>query len=49
MSAKELWKVVFSDEKKFNLDGPDGLLKYWQAKIFPKRITQQGMVEEDLL
>ena len=49
MSAKESWNVVFLDEKKFNLDGPEGFQKYWRTKIFLQRITQQGIMAEDLL
>ena len=36
MSAKEWQKVVFLDEMKFNLNGPDGSQKYLHAKNFPK-------------
>ena len=36
MSAKEWQNVVFSDEKKFNLDYPNGFLKYWHANNFPE-------------
>jgi transposase len=40
---------VFSDEKKFNLDGPDGLQYYWhdlrrEKKIFSKRQSGGGSV-----
>ena len=49
MSALEWRKAVFPDEKKFNLDVLVGFQKYWQAKNFKKRITQQGIVVEDLL
>ena len=34
ISAKDCRKVVFSDEKKFNLDVPNGFQKFWRAKNF---------------
>lgn len=46
----ENWKnVVWSDEKKFNLDGPDGFAYYWHDQrkdklIYSKRHTGGGSV-----
>ena len=50
MSVKEWGKIVFSDEKKFNLDGPDGFQKYWYAKVFPEEnySTRHSMILEGL-
>ena len=46
----EAWSlIVFSDEKKFNLDGPDGFAYYWhdlrkEKKTFMKRQSGGGSV-----
>lgn len=41
--------IIFSDEKKFNLDGPDGFAYYWhdlrtEKKVFSKRQSGGGSV-----
>ena len=48
--SQERWNcVIFSDEKKFNLDGPDGLQYYWHdlrrnEEVFSKRPFGGGSV-----
>ena len=37
MKAKEWRKVVFSDQRKSNLDGPDGFRGTGTQKNFPKK------------
>lgn len=50
LSESRDWKsVVFSDEKKFNLDGPDGIQYYWrdlrrEPQYFKKRQSGGGSV-----
>lgn len=50
MTWSDNWKnVVFSDEKKFNLDGPDGYQYYWhdlrkEKKYYSKRCFGGGSV-----
>ena len=49
MSAKEWRKVVFSDEKKFIQTVQMIFENIGTQNIFLKGITQQGIVEEDLV
>jgi transposase len=50
MSNRDFWKtVIFSDEKKFNLDGPDGIHCYWhdirkEQTYLSKRVQGGGSV-----
>src|SRR5262249_442944 len=38
-------KVIFSDEKKFNLDGPDGIRSYWHdLRDKPQVMSKRGFV-----
>ena len=43
MSAKEWWKVVFSDKKKFNLDSPGSFQEFWLIKKFPEENYSTGI------
>lgn len=50
ISKGDLWQhVIFSDEKKFNFDGPDGCKYYWHdirfdRKIMSRRVSGGGSV-----
>lgn len=50
LSKTRMWKrVIFSDEKKFNLDGPDGYQYYWhdvraESELYCKRVSGGGSV-----
>ena len=47
--STEWHKIIFSDEKKFNLDGPDGFQYYWhdlrkEEKWYSKKVCGGGRV-----
>jgi transposase len=49
VSARDWSQVIFSDEKKFNLDGPDGWQYYWhhlqhEEQLFSRRQNGGGSV-----
>ncbi|KAH9132097.1 hypothetical protein LEN26_007520 [Aphanomyces euteiches] len=50
LSRSNEWRsVVFSDEKKFNLNGPDGYQFYWhdlrkEQEVYSKRVSGGGSV-----
>ncbi|GMF44253.1 unnamed protein product [Phytophthora fragariaefolia] len=50
LSKTRMWRrVIFSGEKKFNLDGPDGYQDYWHdvradTELYAKRVSGGGSV-----